>query len=175
METEGLIWDSFEYVRVLRNALSTSECEELVGEGSRAGLHDGQLGAVRRCAIAWVNCKLTGALADIGFNSPYGKRFDLTRPFIGSAQISRYAPGDKYDWHMDLGGGPMSLRKITVVVELQAAVNGGGLEVFGIGDVNLQVGDAAIFPSFIMHRAKPVAIGERWSATVWLLGTAPLR
>jgi PKHD-type hydroxylase len=169
-----LLWETFQYALVLRNAFSISECEALISEAQRNGLHDGQLGTVRRCDIAWVDSPdLTAPIADIGFNSLYGERFGLARPFVGSTQISRYASGGEYGWHMDLGAGAMSLRKATVVVELRSASKGGGLEVFAIGDLGLQVGDAAIFPSFIMHRAKPVVSGERWSATEWLLGTEP--
>lgn len=171
-----MLWDTFEYVLVLRNALSISLCAELIAQAQHNGLHNGQLGTTRRCDISWVdNSDLTSAIAEIGFDSSYGAKFELVRPFIGSAQISRYAAGGEYGWHMDLGGGAMSLRKVTVVVELQSADTGGGLEVFAIGDLNLQVGDAAIFPSFIMHRAKPIVAGERWSASTWLLGSAPLR
>lgn len=168
------MWETFQYALVLRNALSIAQCNDLICAAQHHGLHDGRLGTVRRCDIAWVdNRDLTAALTDIGFNSPYGRQFDLARPFVGSAQVSRYAAGGEYGWHMDLGGGAMSLRKASVVVELRSAAEGGGLEVFAIGDLNLQVGDAAIFPSFIMHRARPVATGERWSAAVWLLGTKP--
>jgi hypothetical protein len=43
-----------------------------------------------------------------------------------------------YNWQMDLGAGAMSLRKISVVVELAAGgYDGGGIEVFyGEGPAN---------------------------------------
>ena len=80
---------------------------------------------------------------------------------------------------MDLGGGPMSLRKITIVVELAGGgYEGGGTEVFfGEGRNNrvaLGRGDALIFPSFIMHRALPVESGARWTLVSWLTGPEPL-
>lgn len=171
-----MLWETFQYALVIRNALSLAQCDELVREGERTGWHDGHLGAARHCDIAWVHDPLlTKAVADVGFNSVYGQHLELHRPFNGAAQISRYTEGGRYDWHMDLGPGQMSLRKATVVVELKSADEGGGLEVFAIGDLNLRVGDAAVFPSFIMHRAKPVISGERWSAAAWLLGNEPLR
>ena len=37
---------------------------------------------------------------------------------MGQLQLTRYAKDQLYNWHMDLGEGPMSLRKISVVVEL---------------------------------------------------------
>ena len=94
-------------------------------------------------------------------------------------QLTRYMAGQQYDWHMDLGGGAMSLRKISVVVELAGGgYDGGGIEVFyGEGSGNriaLSQGDALVFPSFIMHRALPVQSGTRWTLVSWLTGPEPL-
>jgi len=98
---------------------------------------------------------------------------------MGQLQLTRYAAGQLYGWHMDLGSGAMSLRKISVVVELAGGgYNGGGIEVFyGEGSGNriaLGQGDALLFPSFIMHRALPVQSGTRWTLVSWLTGPEPL-
>jgi hypothetical protein len=57
---------------------------------------------------------------------------------IGQLQLTRHAKDQLYNWHMDLGEGPMSLRKISVVVELAGAgYDGGGTEIFygnGLGN-----------------------------------------
>ena len=110
------------------------------------------------------------------YNSRYG--FGLSGE-MGQLQLTRYAAGQLYDWHMDLGGGAMSLRKISVVVELAGGgYDGGGIEVFyGEGSGNriaLGQGDALLFPSFIMHRALPVQSGTRWTLVSWLTGPEPL-
>jgi PKHD-type hydroxylase len=81
---------------------------------------------------------------------------------------------------MDLGAGAMSLRKISLVVELAVGgYDGGGIEVFyGEGTGNrfaLGQGDALFFPSFIMHRALPVLSGTRWTLVSWLTGPEPLK
>jgi PKHD-type hydroxylase len=81
---------------------------------------------------------------------------------------------------MDLGAGAMSLRKLSVVVELAGReYDGGGIEVFygeGTGNrIALGQGDALIFPSFIMHRALPVQSGTRWTLVAWLTGPEPLK
>jgi PKHD-type hydroxylase len=99
---------------------------------------------------------------------------------MGQLQLTRYAKDQLYNWHMDLGAGAMSLRKISVVVELGAGdYDGGGIEVFyGEGTGNrmaLGQGDALIFPSFIMHRALPVQSGTRWTLVSWLIGREPLQ
>jgi PKHD-type hydroxylase len=112
------------------------------------------------------------------YNSQYG--FELSNE-LGQVQLTRYLPGQHYDWHMDLGPRQSSLRKITVVVELTARTEheGGGIEVF-YGDavdnnLYLDIGDLVIFPSFVMHRASTVRNGIRWSLVQWLLGESPLR
>jgi predicted 2-oxoglutarate/Fe(II)-dependent dioxygenase YbiX len=82
---------------------------------------------------------------------------------------------------MDLGPQRLSLRKITAVVELVSKdlIKGGGLEIF-YGDavenkIDLDIGDVALFPSFVMHRASIVESGARWSLVLWLNGVRPLK
>jgi PKHD-type hydroxylase len=99
---------------------------------------------------------------------------------MGQLQLTRYRKDQLYNCHMDLGEGPMSLRKITGVVELAAGgYHGGGIEVF-YGErtdnrIALAQGDALVFPSFIMHRALPVRSGTRWTLISWLTGREPLQ
>jgi len=111
------------------------------------------------------------------YNSRYG--FELFEE-MGRLQLTRYAKDQLYNWHMDLGAGAMSLRKISVVVELAAGgYDGGGIEVFygerTANRIALGQGDALIFPSFIMHRALPVRSGTRWTVVSWLTGRAPMQ
>jgi PKHD-type hydroxylase len=110
------------------------------------------------------------------YNSRYG--FELFEE-MGQLQLTRYAMDQLYNWHMDLGAGAMSLRKISVVVELAAGgYDGGGIEGFygerTANRIALGQGDALIFPSFIMHRALPVRSGTRWTLVSWLTGGAPM-
>jgi len=164
-------WPTFDYVKVLRGAFSITECDDFIRLARRTGLGSGEIGVARQCDIAWLpgpTTELVDRLAGLGrAKSQFELRQSLSEE---AAQISRYCAGGRYDWHMDLGAGSMSLRKVSVVLELQSAFSGGGLEVFTIGNLALQPGDVAVFPSFIMHRALPVASGERWSAALWLLG-----
>jgi len=112
------------------------------------------------------------------YNSNYG--FDLVRD-TGQAQLTRYRPGQHYEWHMDLGSGEPSFRKITAVVELTArnSMKGGGIEIFygqsGGNKLDLDIGDVVIFPSFIMHRASMADSAIRWSLVLWLNGARPFR
>jgi hypothetical protein len=163
-------WPSFEYVKVHRGAFTAAKCAEFIAAAEKAGFGRGDLGNTRRAEIAWVwSPVLVTKLAAFDCGIP----FDVAGVHVGAAQVTRYGLGDCYDWHMDLGAGAMSHRKYTVVLELASAQEGGGLEIFSIGNVGLQRGDAAAFPSFVPHRALKVTRGERLSATLWRLGTQP--
>lgn len=90
-------------------------------------------------------------------------------------QLARYAPGQHYDWHSDLGGQGYSRRKLSVAVLLSPldAFTGGRLE-FGIDRfvqaAEAEPGDAIVFPSWLAHRVTPVTEGERWTLVGWWLG-----
>jgi hypothetical protein len=124
----------------------------------------------------WIFSRLWNIVAL--YNSKYG--FELSGD-MGQAQLTSYRPGSHYEWHMDLGSQPLSLRKISVVVELtpKGLMKGGGLEVFYSGSignkVGLDIGDVVVFPSFVMHRAVMVESGMRWSLVLWLNGVRPFQ
>jgi predicted 2-oxoglutarate/Fe(II)-dependent dioxygenase YbiX len=71
------------------------------------------------------------------------------------------------------------VRKLTVVALLQKAEEGGHLQCANdtpIGDnrheLELNVGDAVVFPSYLWHRSAPVTKGEKQSIAMWCLGGA---
>ncbi len=95
-------------------------------------------------------------------------------------QLTRYGPGQHYQWHADLGSGRTSRRKLSLSVLLSdpGDFKGGDLEFFRSekksGIVNLKKGDGVIFPSWLKHRVAPVTEGERYSLVSWWTGP-PLR
>lgn len=101
--------------------------------------------------------------------------FDLTGIFEPIA-ISRYGAGGHFDWHKDHGSGEISVRKLTLVVQLSHPDEyaGGDLEFLG-DEKNSEpemrnYGTAVIFPSFVYHRVTPVTSGERKSLVCWISG-----
>ena len=183
------MWDAFHYCEVFAGRFDGAECERVIalheGKGAlRSTMPQGDSGFIRDSDLFWVPRTaetewIFARIWDVAtlYNSRYG--FELCRE-MGQLQLTRYAKDQLYNWHMDLGAGAMSLRKISVVVELGAGgYDGGGIEVFyGEGTVNriaLGQGDALIFPSFIMHRALPVQSGIRWTVVSWLIGREPLQ
>jgi PKHD-type hydroxylase len=83
--------------------------------------------------------------------------------------------GGHYDWHMDIGGGSISHRKISVIVQLSdpSEYTGGELEIntgSNVVKVSNKKGSIILFPSFIQHRVTPVSSGLRKSLVLWAGG-----
>ena len=183
------MWEAFHYCETFAERFAAEECERVIAlhqersalqsrmpQGDGAFIRDSDLFWVPRTAeTEWIFARIWEVVTL--YNSRYG--FELFEE-MGQLQLTRYAKDQLYNWHMDLGAGAMSLRKISVVVELAAGgYDGGGIEVFyGEGTANripLGQGDVLIFPSFIMHRALPVQSGTRWTLVSWLTGREPLQ
>jgi PKHD-type hydroxylase len=93
---------------------------------------------------------------------------------VDSPQYAVYGAGHHFDWHIDVGGGAASLRKLSITVQLTGGseYEGGDLEFHDDVDRQQQraLGTATIFPSFIAHRVIPVASGIRRSLVAWACG-----
>jgi PKHD-type hydroxylase len=183
------MWEAFHYCETFAGQFNAEECERVIalhqGTGAvQSRMPHGAGGFIRDSDLFWIPRTaetewIFARIWDLAtlYNSRY--RFELFEE-MGQLQLTRYTRHQLYNWHMDLGEGPMSLRKISVVVELVAGgYDGGGIEVFyGEGTSNriaLGQGDALVFPSFIMHRALPVHSGSRWTVVSWLTGRRSLQ
>jgi PKHD-type hydroxylase len=166
--------------------LSAEECGAVIAEGKSRPPIDGrvELGAdtYRVSHIAWIeptsaNHWLFHRLG-VHFrqvNERYG--FDLFG-LVDALQYTEYGPGQHFDWHMDIGRGQTSLRKLSVTIQLTDTgdYEGGDLELVGLGS-NPQArvqGSAVFFPSYMGHRIAPVTRGVRRSLVAWASG-APYR
>jgi PKHD-type hydroxylase len=96
---------------------------------------------------------------------------------IDSIQYTVYSEGGgHYDWHMDIGPGSISHRKVSVTIQLSdpSEYEGGDLELWYGGGGVIQIpknkGLTVIFPSFSMHRVTPITKGTRKSLVLWLGG-----
>jgi len=95
---------------------------------------------------------------------------------IDSIQYTVYSEGGgHYDWHMDIGPGSISHRKVSVVIQLSdpSEYEGGDLELWyggGVIQIPKNKGLTVIFPSFSMHRVTPITKGTRKSLVLWLGG-----
>lgn len=102
-------------------------------------------------------------------------KFDL-KSVIDQIQYTEYeGNGGHYDWHMDIGPGKISHRKISIVVQLSdpSEYVGGDLELKTGADqvvVPRGKGNVIVFPSFLLHRVVPLTSGNRKSLVLWVGG-----
>jgi len=101
--------------------------------------------------------------------------FDLTS-IIDNIQYTEYdGNGGHYDWHLDIGPGSISHRKISVVIQLSDPNDyvGGDLQIMTGSEYTTAPrgrGNVVIFPSFLLHRVVPLTSGNRKSLVLWIGG-----
>lgn len=121
--------------------------------------------------VDWIFQRLTEVATQINYVK-YG--FQLSG-FVENLQITKYESGGHYKWHQDTGPGPLSLRKLSISAQLSAPADyeGGEFEVFE-DPTHIQgtkdLGDVLVFPSYQVHRVKPVTKGTRFSLVAWIGG-----
>lgn len=157
-------------------ALHANEQDARVGGGEA----DGQVDPTkRRTKVSWLNWepdhtwifeKLASSVA--GANNQWWG-FHLSG-LNEALQLSHYREEDKghYDFHTDYSeSGSFSMRKISGIVLLKEATEGGTFEFFeGGAPKEMSVGSLILFPSHKLHRVTPVAKGDRWSLVFWVSG-----
>lgn len=170
-------------IAVRHKALSASECAKVIALGEArppvsAALERGHAVEYRTSTIRWIEPDadahwLYHRLGVLFHEVNRHFRFDL----IGLAealQYTAYGPGDKFDWHIDLGPGSISARKLSVSILLSADADyeGGGLEFLNAGGDRSAIGagTAIFFPSYMAHRVAPVTRGMRRSLVAWGYG-----
>lgn len=94
--------------------------------------------------------------------------------FAEPFQYATYGIGSHYGWHMDQGAGPAP-RKLSLSVQLSQPdeYEGGELEM-NLGSsckaVQKDAGSVVVFPSYVVHRVRPVSGGTRRSLVAWASG-----
>lgn len=119
----------------------------------------------------WIFAKMAGVITEM--NKTYFE-FDLTAMEQG-LQFTRYeAPGQHYDWHVD-SGYASATRKLSFSVQLNdpSEFKGGTLELMHgrkPEKIKPERGLVVAFPSYTVHRVKPVTQGTRYSLVCWVSG-----
>lgn len=80
-----------------------------------------------------------------------------------------------YDMHQDIGGYQMSLRKLSVVIQLSDPADYDGCRLTLVTHRHLEVpeigqGDVIIFPSYLPHYVTPITRGSRYAIASWVSG-----
>lgn len=170
-------------------AFSAAECDAILAKFLPGELTPGLLMqqetadlSVRKSAIRFVpynddDMWVFNRLRDVATLVNQGLRFEL-KGFDEGFQLARYAEGEFYHWHADLGADVSALRKLSLVVQLTSSVDyeGGELEFFPSPiRAPRDRGTVIVFPSYIPHRVLPVTRGVRHSIASWIAGATPFR
>jgi PKHD-type hydroxylase len=180
--------DTLTKIAVLPGLLDAASCARAIALARRFPSTDGRVGTsdvmkatIRRSQIWFFE---PAAETDFIFEPlrravehvNQGFCFELTG-FGTGCQIARYSSDDQghYDWHIDLGTGRFSQRKLSLSLQLSEAddYEGGDLEfhLSGLDRLRMrQQGTLIAFPSFHEHRVTPVTRGERFSLVAWIDG-----
>ena len=139
------------------NFLSDQECKDIIDIGKSKQLEKGSTGnnninKTRKSNVSWI-CP--------------DDNFQLYR------KLTNYkAPDGKYDSHVDRSYGTQ-IRKLSIVILLSDDFEGGDFELIS-GDkpdkLKMEKGKLFLFPSFVLHRVKPITKGERNSLVAWVTG-----
>ena len=148
------------------------ENSTILGDGS------GLMSQIRTSKQAWLCCDtwISGIMYNIFMvaNSNYFK-YDLDH-FESDVQLTKYETNAHYGWHVDeLPVVPPTLpRKLSMSLLLNDDFEGGELELAHAKEkpitVDMKAGSVCVFPSWLMHRVKPVTKGTRYSLVAWMNG-----
>jgi PKHD-type hydroxylase len=167
---------------VFTGIFSAEECARIMNLGARRRQRTGTMmyaqPNIRRSTIAWLDIQEDSAwLYDkvwqtfLAVNRWF--KFDLLG-LVDQIQFATYAVGDKFDWHLDAGGGQTSTRKLSMSVQLSddEAYSGGDLEFAACSQLDplRRRGTIIVFPSFLAHQVTPVTCGTRNSLVAWAHG-----
>jgi|TARA_A100000172_G_scaffold41723_1_gene25483 PKHD-type hydroxylase len=175
---------------IVKYALTKKESIATIGQDSNPDADVKDLNKTRKSNIVWLNdpwifkeiepyINLANKEAEWNFNLKYCEAFQFTK-YDGSKK-------QHYDWHEDQFYEPNAkgfVRKLSMTISLVdgSMYEGGDLE-FDLRDgkgektSNVRVckeirprGSIVVFPSFLLHRVKPVTSGVRYSLVVWSSG-----
>jgi len=161
----------------------SGDLEELATEP--AGIMAGNgFGLARKCELSWVNrspeLEYIHKPIETAFTEA-AEFFGFTIDRIEKLQYTVYHPFNWYLMHTDCGHNEPNVlrRKLTMSINLTEPSDyiGGRLKVKTQDgeQPTKQTGQAAIFPSFLWHRANPVLLGTRKAIVAWALGEEPFK
>ena len=177
-------------------AIKPKRCKEIIDSAGdtfeNAGIGDDSTDGtrlddeVRKTLIHWSNEQdLFNMVSNYGSSANRQGQWGLETSAMESIQIGQYPTGGHYNWHVDgLGIVPINApenkflngktRKISFVLWLNDDFEGGEFE-FHPSHIKDNVikpkrGTIVCFPSWVMHRVKPVTKGTRYSAVSWMVG-----
>jgi PKHD-type hydroxylase len=183
-ERELALNDALPTLQLVRGAFDPAECQAIIALGETRNATAGrvEIGAdsYRVSKIVWIEPEEAShwiyhrlGVLFVQANRHYG--LELTG-LVDALQYTVYGPGEHFDWHIDLGPGQTSARKLSMTVQLSPPgdYSGGELEFINAPGPNVarDIGAATVFPSYLAHRVAPVQSGVRRSLVAWACGPA---
>lgn len=172
--------------RIVDNVFTPAQCEAIMAIGAARPREDARVQSYGNSArighVAWIDPAaetlwVYQRLATIVQWVNQAFQFELLG-FADALQYTVYGPGHKFDWHVDIGAGNASNRKLSITVQLsdETAYEGGGLQFISAPDMSSPKtrGAAILFPAYLAHRVQDVTGGVRCSLVGWAAG-APFR
>jgi len=143
----------------------------------------------RQSEIAWcTEQKFIDLAFSIAYKANATAQWNFQIDFVESMQIAKYGIDGHFDFHNDGNGFSRTInnktRKLSMSLILNDDYEGGQFEFFGHSEydndkksetiitdsIQSNVGDVIVFPSYIVHRVKPVTKGTRYSLVAWFCG-----
>lgn len=176
MATDYWLWENAVPHEICDMAV---KCRENFNEDTaKIGIGSGDINAeYRQSKIIWLPTGhwLEGILSNYGMNANLQAGWNYELNFPENVQLTKYEKEGHYNFHSDASiEDGVYIRKVSVVLLLNdpSEFEGGEFEFFGLNGhaVKLTKGALLAFPSFSMHRVKPIAQGVRHSAVTWIKG-----
>lgn len=178
--------DQLTLIATAKGYFTAEECQRIIEISQSSEFKDGTIGqdnsraSLRKSNVTclrpgddtkWLFEKLGKALMHMNQNSYH---YNL-KGFYEGVQIARYEDSGEYGWHVDIGPGENSTRKLSMSVQLTDGpeYEGGNLEFTNVSQQSERgIGSLIVFPSFLTHRVTPVTSGTRHSMVAWVHGDA---
>jgi len=122
----------------------------------------------------WIYHRIVGLISKVNFEN-----FRLKIYSMQPLQFTKYNNDQHYTWHMDswINGSPEDRKlSISICLSNKKDFEGGEFQIVTGGNIHkpltidLDRGDAVIFPSFLPHQVTKVTNGERRSVVGWCVG-----
>lgn len=169
---------------------SSQEIDKIVTDCSKVptqygsiagGGEEDEITSVRKSTVRWIPQTdefswIYWRISDLVKEANSIWNFDLHSMPEAIQYTEYFDNGGHYDWHQDIGPGELSIRKVSVTIQLSDTddYEGGDLEILRGGSPEKTIrgkGATVIFPSYLLHRVTPVTRGTRRSLVLWLGGS----
>ena len=167
----GDVFSAAECARVIELA-GPAKAGQVAGTEDHAAFRDSRISWIRPGPeTEWIFVRVLEVVRQVNAAHYEIEIAGFTEPL----QVAQYGEGQHYDWHLDIGNGGLSVRKISFIAQLTdpADYEGGAVEILTAMEPHAMprpLGSVIVFPSYLLHRVAPVTRGLRHSLVGWIGG-----